>query len=78
MAVGGGQVGGGVKAGSVYRITEQGTPTLTNNPLDVAIQGKGYLPILLPSGETAYTRAGDVSTGGRGQGGGAGGARWAG
>jgi flagellar basal body rod protein FlgF len=35
------QVGGGVKAGSVYRITEQGTPTLTDNPLDVAIQGKG-------------------------------------
>ncbi|ENZ82272.1 MULTISPECIES: flagellar basal-body rod protein FlgG [Caulobacter] len=61
------QVGGGVKAGSVYRITEQGTPTLTNNPLDVAIQGKGYLPILLPSGETAYTRAGNFSTNDQGQ-----------
>ena len=61
------QVGGGVKAGSVYRITEQGTPTLTDNPLDVAIQGKGYLPILLPSGETAYTRAGNFSTNDQGQ-----------
>jgi len=61
------QVGGGVKAGSVYRITEQGTPTLTDNPLDVAIQGKGYLPILMPSGETAYTRAGNFSTNDQGQ-----------
>jgi flagellar hook protein FlgE len=61
------QVGGGVKAGSVYRITEQGTPTLTDNPLDVAIQGKGYLQILLPSGETAYTRAGNFSTNDQGQ-----------
>jgi flagellar basal-body rod protein FlgG len=61
------QVGGGVKAGSVYRITEQGTPTLTDNPLDIAIQGKGYLQILLPSGETAYTRAGNFSTNDQGQ-----------
>ena len=61
------QVGGGVKAGSVYRITEQGTPTLTDNPLDIAIQGKGLLPILLPSGETAYTRAGNFSTNDQGQ-----------
>jgi flagellar basal-body rod protein FlgG len=61
------QVGGGVKAGSVYRITEQGTPTQTNNPLDVAIQGKGYLQVLLPSGETAYTRAGNFSTNDQGQ-----------
>ena len=61
------QVGGGVKAGSVYRINEQGTPTLTNNPLDVAIQGKGFLQILLPSGETAYTRAGNLSLNDQGQ-----------
>lgn len=61
------QVGGGVKAGSVYRITEQGTPTMTDNPLDVAIQGKGYLQVLLPSGETAYTRAGNLSTNDQGQ-----------
>jgi len=61
------QVGGGVKAGSVYRITEQGTPTLTDNPLDIAIQGKGYLQILMPTGETAYTRAGNFSTNDQGQ-----------
>ncbi|MBW8859541.1 MAG: flagellar basal-body rod protein FlgG [Caulobacter sp.] len=61
------QIGGGVKAGSVYRIHEQGTPTMTNNEFDVAIQGKGFLQILLPSGETAYTRAGNFSTNDQGQ-----------
>ena len=35
------QVGAGVKAGAVYRITEQGTPQHTGNPYDMAIDGKG-------------------------------------
>jgi flagellar basal-body rod protein FlgG len=61
------QIGGGVKAGSVYRIHEQGTPSMTNNEFDVAIQGKGFLQILMPSGETAYTRAGNFSTNDQGQ-----------
>ncbi len=55
------QVGDGVKTGSVYRIMEQGSDTQTGNPYDVAIQGKGYFQILMPSGETAYTRAGNFS-----------------
>jgi flagellar basal-body rod protein FlgG len=33
----------------------------------VAIEGRGYFQILLPSGETAYTRAGNFSTNGEGQ-----------
>jgi flagellar basal-body rod protein FlgG len=55
------QIGSGVKAGSVYRITQQGAVTQTNNQLDMAIQGKGYFQVLTPSGETAYTRAGNLS-----------------
>jgi len=55
------QVGLGVKAGSVYRITEQGTPGRTDNQYDVAIDGKGYFQITLPSGEIGYTRAGNFS-----------------
>src|SRR6188508_3056 len=47
------QIGSGVKTGSVYRIMEQGGPTLTGNDYDLAIQGKGYFQIELPSGETA-------------------------
>ena len=55
------QIGAGVKAGSVYRITGQGTLTKTGNALDLAINGQGYFQVLLPTGETAYTRAGNFS-----------------
>jgi flagellar basal-body rod protein FlgG len=61
------QVGSGVKTGSVYRITSQGSLTQTNNKLDVAVQGRGYLQVQLPSGETAYTRAGNLSVNNSGQ-----------
>ena len=52
------QVGGGVKAGSTYRITTQGSMTQTGNQYDMAVQGRGFFQVLMPSGETAYTRAG--------------------
>ena len=52
------QLGLGVKTTAVYRITEQGSVQSTENTLDMAIQGKGYFRIRLPSGETAYTRDG--------------------
>jgi flagellar basal-body rod protein FlgG len=61
------QVGGGVKAGSVYRITEQGTLTNTGAKLDMAISGRGYFQVLLPAGDTAYTRAGNFSPNDQGQ-----------
>ncbi|MFN4041289.1 MAG: flagellar basal-body rod protein FlgG [Brevundimonas sp.] len=61
------QIGAGVKAGSVYRITEQGTPNRTGNTYDLAIDGKGYFQITLPSGEQAYTRAGNFAINGEGQ-----------
>jgi flagellar basal-body rod protein FlgG len=61
------QIGAGVKAGSVYRITEQGAMTQTGNKLDIAIDGRGYLQVLMPSGETAYTRAGNLSVNDQGQ-----------
>ncbi|MEG0817971.1 MAG: flagellar basal-body rod protein FlgG [Brevundimonas sp.] len=61
------QIGAGVKAGSVYRITEQGSPTRTGNPYDIAIDGKGYFQITMPSGEMAYTRAGNFAVNGEGQ-----------
>tara|TARA_R110002110_G_scaffold3104_22_gene16000 strand:- start:1291 stop:2076 length:786 start_codon:yes stop_codon:yes gene_type:complete len=52
------QVGLGVKTGSVYRIMTQGNMDNTENKLDVAIQGRGYFRIEMPSGKDAYTRAG--------------------
>jgi flagellar basal-body rod protein FlgG len=61
------QVGAGVKAGSIYRIVEQGAPTQTGNDLDLLIQGRGYLRVLLPTSEIAYTRAGNLSLNDQGQ-----------
>jgi flagellar basal-body rod protein FlgG len=52
------QLGLGVKPEAVYRISEQGSLEMTDNPLDLAINGKGYFLIEMPGGETGYTRAG--------------------
>ena len=54
----GAQVGLGVRTAAVYRITQQGNLTSTENTYDMAIQGGGYFQIELPNGETGYTRAG--------------------
>jgi len=52
------QVGAGVEAAATYRIHEQGNMIVTDNPLDLAINGDGFFLVDLPNGETAYTRAG--------------------
>lgn len=52
------QLGLGVRAAGNEIIFSQGTLTQTQNPLDVAIEGKGFFQILQPSGTIAYTRAG--------------------
>src|ERR1700744_5068808 len=41
------QIGAGVKTGSVYRISTQGSPNQTGNPLDLAINGLGYFQVLM-------------------------------
>src|SRR3954470_14250135 len=48
--------GAGVKAGSVYRIGTQGAMPRTDNQFDMAIDGRGFFQVLMPAGETAYTR----------------------
>ncbi|MBM3618265.1 MAG: flagellar hook-basal body complex protein, partial [Alphaproteobacteria bacterium] len=52
------QIGLGVKTGAVSRTHEQGTLTGTENPLDVAINGKGFFVVEMPDGTQAYTRDG--------------------
>lgn len=61
------QLGSGVKAGSVYRVTTQGNLVQTGNRFDLAIDGRGFLQVTLPSGETAYTRAGNLAVNDQGQ-----------
>ena len=61
------QIGTGVKAAAVYRITQQGNLTNTSNPLDLAIQGHGYFQIQMPDGTTSYTRDGSLQLSATGQ-----------
>jgi len=61
------QVGLGVKPAATYRINGQGNLTVTNNPLDVAINGNGFLQVQLPDGTTSYTRAGSLQLNQTGQ-----------
>ncbi len=48
--------------GSVHGIervdTKVGEYLITNNPLDIALQGAGYIPVTTPLGEIRYTRDG--------------------
>jgi len=53
------QIGAGVRIAAVARVLEQGNLTVTDNKLDLAINGSGYFQVQLPSGDTAYTRAGN-------------------
>jgi flagellar basal-body rod protein FlgG len=52
------QVGSGARVVATVRSFAQGTITQTGNPLDVAIEGNGFIPVMRETGEPAYTRAG--------------------
>src|ERR1700730_11972473 len=53
------QIGLGTRASSNEIIFTQGAFSQTDNPLDLVIQGKGFFQEPRPSGELAYTRAGN-------------------
>ena len=61
------QVGNGVRVVGMSRSFAQGSTTVTNNPLDVAIEGGGFFVILQADGTPAYTRAGNFQTNAQGQ-----------
>ena len=52
------QVGLGSRPVATTRLFTQGDFRQTGNPLDMVIEGQGFFQVRLPSGETAYTRAG--------------------
>lgn len=54
------QLGLGVRPAAVSVILQQGSLSQTNGDLDVAIEGRGYLEVTLPSGASAYTRDGGL------------------
>jgi flagellar basal-body rod protein FlgG len=52
--------GVGVKVASIIRSHEPGLMTQTDRPLDLVIEGRGFLQIEQPNGDIAYTRAGTL------------------
>lgn len=61
------QLGSGVKVAAVSRNFTQGAMLVTNNPMDLAIEGKGFFVVQQPDGTPAYTRAGAFQTDAQGQ-----------
>ena len=52
------QIGHGAMLAAVQKVFIQGDFQETQNELDLAIEGTGFVPILMPTGDKAYTRAG--------------------
>jgi flagellar basal-body rod protein FlgG len=61
------QLGTGVRPVSTARIHTQGSLQQTGNDLDVAVNGAGFLQVLLPDGTTGYTRDGSFQKDNQGQ-----------
>ena len=61
------QLGTGVNPVATERMHLQGNLEKTGNPLDVAINGKGFFQILMPDGTTGYTRDGSFQLDNQGQ-----------
>ena len=51
-------LGSGVKTVATEKLHSQGNLIQTENSFDVAIEGRGYLQILMPDGQIGYTRDG--------------------
>ncbi|MFG1397352.1 flagellar basal-body rod protein FlgG [Roseixanthobacter pseudopolyaromaticivorans] len=63
----GARIGLGVRTVGIRNLHIQGPLAQTGNPLDLAINGRGWFEVTSPSGETLYTRAGSFNKGPAGQ-----------
>lgn len=60
-------LGSGVRTVATEKIMAQGNFIQTENAYDMAVQGRGFLQILMPSGEIGYTRDGSFRVDAQGQ-----------
>lgn len=60
-------LGTGVRVVATEKLYTQGSLTTTGKSLDIAVQGRGFLQVLLPDGTTAYTRDGTLQLNEQGQ-----------
>jgi len=61
------QLGSGVRVVGTSREFSEGNILVTDNPLDVAIEGDGFFVIQRPDGLPAYTRTGNLQKDSQGQ-----------
>jgi flagellar basal-body rod protein FlgG len=52
------QIGHGARVAGITKVFTQGTLVNTQNQYDLAIEGQGFLQVLMPNGETRFTRDG--------------------
>lgn len=60
-------LGTGTHLVATEKIFTQGSIQNTDNPKDLAIEGRGFLQVLMPDGTAAYTRDGSLKTDSQGQ-----------
>lgn len=60
-------LGTGTRLVSTEKLFTQGNISQTGNPLDLAIQGRGFFQVQMPNGNTAYTRDGSFQLNSQGQ-----------
>src|SRR4051794_17656135 len=58
----GSQVGAGTRVAGIQTEFAEGSFQQTGNPLDIAIEGDGFLEVTQANGSKGYTRAGTLST----------------
>jgi flagellar basal-body rod protein FlgG len=61
------QIGSGVRVIATSRSFSQGAIQQTSNPLDVAIEGNGFMAVQRKAGEMGYTRAGSLKVDAQGR-----------
>jgi flagellar basal-body rod protein FlgG len=54
------QIGTGVETVATEKLFTQGNMIQTNNALDVAINGRGFLQVLMPDGSMGFSRDGSI------------------
>jgi len=64
---GGLEIGSGVRAAANVKIFSPGELENTGRALDMAITGEGFLQVMMPNGETRYTRDGALQINANGQ-----------
>jgi flagellar basal-body rod protein FlgG len=60
-------LGTGVRVVATEKLFTQGSILQTDNPLDVAIKGRGFFQLLTPDGNIAYTRDGTLQRNSQGE-----------